>query len=64
MPDRRDDRQLRLSLTPRQVGPPSNVDATRKNNTVTDLGQVRSLKHGTTVLQRVIREGFTRPAKK
>ena len=63
MSERRDDRQLRLSLQTRRDAESSKVDSSQKTNSVTDLGRIRSQRHGTTVLERVIREGFTKPVK-
>jgi hypothetical protein len=61
MPDRRDDRQLHLSLRIRPDAKLGKRDGVTKDQpAVTDLNRVRALRHGTTVLERVIREGFTK----
>jgi hypothetical protein len=58
MPERRDDRQLHLSL--RTHDAQSSKSDVKKAGQVTDLNSVRTSRHGSNVLKRVIREGFTK----
>jgi hypothetical protein len=60
MRERRDDRQLHLSLQTGHDAPTKKADVVKKDRPVVDLGNVRSSRHGANVLERVIREGFTR----
>lgn len=60
MGERRNDRQLHLSFQTRQEARSIETDAIKKDRPVVDLGSVRTSRHGTNVLERVIREGFTK----
>ena len=60
MPERRDDGQLRLSLRPRLDAQAKKDDATKKDHRIVDLSGIRTSRHGAAVLERVIREGFTK----
>lgn len=60
MRDRRDDRQLHLSPQTRHDARTNKVVVVKKDRSVVDLGNIRSSRHGANVLERVIREGFTR----
>lgn len=60
MRDRRDDRQLHLTLQTQHVAQPDKNDVIKKDRPVIDLGTVRTSRHGISVLERVIREGFTK----
>ena len=60
MPERRDDRQLHLSFRMKRDPKFSKNDGRDKSQPVTDLNSVRAARHGVAVLQRVIREGFTK----
>jgi hypothetical protein len=58
MAERPDNRQLHLSIRTQRDARSKEVNASKKNRPVTHLGSVRALRHGATVLERVIREGF------
>jgi hypothetical protein len=60
MPKQRDDPQLHLSLQTRGDAQPSKKGVIKKDRPVIDLGSVRTSRHGAIVLERVIREGFTK----
>ena len=60
MPERRDDRQLHLSFRTQHDAKLGKRDGVKRDQPVTDLNGVRTLRHGVTVLERVIREGFTK----
>jgi hypothetical protein len=60
MAERRDDGQLRLSLRPRLESQPKKNDINKKDRPIVDLTSLRTSRHGTTILERVIREGFTK----
>lgn len=60
MPERRDDRQLHLSLRTPPGAQSGKSNAIKKEQPVTDLNSVRTLRHGAATLERVIKEGFTK----
>jgi hypothetical protein len=60
MPDRRGDRQLHLSFQARVDTKLVKADSLKRERVVTDLNSVKAIRHNAIVLERVIREGFTR----
>jgi len=60
MRERRDDRQLHLSLQSKHSERSSNAGVSKDARPIVDLNNVRASRHGSNVLERVIREGFTK----
>jgi len=60
MPERPKDRQLNLSFRSRNDVKLDSRASAKPNKPITDLNRVRALRHGTAVLERVIREGYTK----
>ncbi|MGQ0686537.1 hypothetical protein [Bradyrhizobium sp.] len=61
MSERKDDRQLRLSFRVQHEARISKGGGdVRRDKPVTDLNSVRAVRHGASVLERVIREGYTK----
>ena len=61
MPKQRDDPQLHLSLQTRGDDAQLNKRGViKKDRPIIDLGSIRTSRHGAIVLERVIREGFTK----
>ena len=60
MPERPEDRQLNLSFRSQNDVKLDRGANAKPNRPITDLNRVRAWRHGTAVLERVIREGYTK----